>query len=105
MTRLFGSGSFSPKIKRISNTFAILCLRGKEVNKQQVLTVLIYLYEQKIDEDGEDIHLYVNVTYNKTKRLISDQKDGDVQGFCRLFLTVFSNVLQGKVTPIQVKFL
>ena len=105
MTRLFGSGSFSPKIKRISNTFAILCLRGKEVNKQQVLTVLIYLYEKKIDEDGEDIHLYVNVTYNKTKRLISDQKDGDVQGFCRLFLTVFSNVLKGKVTPIQVKFL
>lgn len=47
----------------------------------------------------------VNVTYNKTKRIISYQKDGDVQGFCHLFLHVFSDVLPSKVTPIQVKFL
>ena len=44
----------------------------------------------------------VNVTYNKTKRIISYQKDGDVQGFCHLFLHVFSDVLPSKVTPIQV---
>ncbi|PFX22481.1 hypothetical protein AWC38_SpisGene13003 [Stylophora pistillata] len=47
----------------------------------------------------------INVTYNKTKRVISYKKDGDVQGFSRLFLQVFSDVLPCKVTPIQVKFL
>ena len=46
----------------------------------------------------------IHVTYNETKRVISHQKGGDIQGFCRLFLQVFSDVVPSEVTPARVKF-
>ncbi|XP_078348269.1 uncharacterized protein LOC144633291 isoform X1 [Oculina patagonica] len=46
----------------------------------------------------------VHVTYHETKRIISHQKGGDVQGLRHVFLQVFSDVLSSDIAPAHVKF-
>ena len=46
----------------------------------------------------------IHVTYNETKRVISHQKGGDIQGFRRLFLYFFSDVVPSELSPVRVKF-
>jgi len=46
----------------------------------------------------------VHVTYDETKRIITHQKGGDVQGLRHLFLQVFSDVLSDRIAPANVTF-
>ena len=46
----------------------------------------------------------VHVTYEETKRVISQQKGGEVQALRHLFLQVFSDVLSDRVAPANVTF-
>ncbi len=46
----------------------------------------------------------VHVTYDETKRFVSYQKGGDVQGLRHVFLQVFSDVLSSDIAPAHVKF-
>ena len=46
----------------------------------------------------------VHVTYEETKRIISQQKGGEVQALRHLFLQVFSDVLSDRVAPANVTF-
>ena len=46
----------------------------------------------------------VHVTYDETKRFLSHQKGGDVQGLRHVFLQAFSDVLSSDVAPAHVKF-
>ena len=45
----------------------------------------------------------IHVTYNDTKRIVSYQKGGDVQGLISEILQRFSDVLPANVTSEQVK--
>ena len=45
----------------------------------------------------------IHVTYNDTKRIVSYQKGGDVQGLISEILQRFSDVLSANVTSEQVK--
>lgn len=45
----------------------------------------------------------IHVTYNDTKRIVSYQKGGDVQGLISEILQRFSDVLLANVTSEQVK--
>ena len=47
----------------------------------------------------------IHVTYNDTKRIISYQKGGDVQGLTSKILQRFSDVLPSNVISEQVKLL
>ena len=104
MTQLlpsFKSVSFPRKIRGSSH----ICYFMPMGSQQTTISTCLHLSLRPLQNlDMADV-INVNVTYNKTKRIISYQKDGDVQGFCHLFLHVFSDVLPSKVTPIQVKFL
>ena len=101
MTRLlpsFKSVSFPRKIRRSS----YICYFMPMGSQQTTISTCLHLSLRPLHIlDMADV-INVNVTYNKKKRIISYQKDGDVQGFCHLFLHVFSDVLPSKVTPIQV---
>ncbi|KAL9955834.1 hypothetical protein ACROYT_G037219 [Oculina patagonica] len=46
----------------------------------------------------------IHVTYDETKRVVSHQKGGDVQGLRYVFLQVFSDVLSSDIAPAHVKF-
>ena len=46
----------------------------------------------------------IHVTYDETKRVISHQKGGEVQGLRQIFLQVFSDVLSSEIAPAHVTF-
>ncbi|KAJ7373603.1 hypothetical protein OS493_011208 [Desmophyllum pertusum] len=46
----------------------------------------------------------IHVTYGETKRVISHQKGGEVQGLRHTFLQVFSDVLSSEIAPAHVTF-
>ena len=46
----------------------------------------------------------VHVTYDETKRIVSHEKGGDIQGLRHVFLQVFSDVLSSDIAPAHVKF-
>ena len=46
----------------------------------------------------------IHVTYGETRRVVSYQKGGEVQGLRHIFLQAFADVLSSEVAPVHVTF-
>ena len=46
----------------------------------------------------------VHVTHDETKRIVTLQKGGDIQGLRHIFLQLYSDVLSSDIAPAHVKF-